>query len=166
MSGKKKIEVIQGLRGVAAGLVVVHHLALQVESFGLPSFSHGFTHFGASGVDIFFLISGYLIASILRKSDDTRGFLLKRAIRVVPLLWVTNVVTVGYNVQLGRWPDPWVFLSSSVMLPGMVKLPIVQPYAWSLSYEFAFYTSAALFAMAFRRSGVRDGWLRLRACFG
>lgn len=152
MADTNKISTIQGMRGIAAGLVLVHHLTHSAPRFGFEQVNPWLEQFGSAGVDVFFLISGFLIASILRGTDDTRSFLLRRVIRVVPLLLVTNCVTVMFNVRLGVMPDPWTVLSSCLMLPGMLQLPIIQPHAWSLSYEFAFYTSAAVFAASWRRS--------------
>jgi peptidoglycan/LPS O-acetylase OafA/YrhL len=78
---------IQGLRAIAVGLVVLYHAGLP-----LPG--------GFVGVDVFFVISGYVITLLLLREQQTHGrvdlgrFYLRRALRLLPALTLTIAVTV------------------------------------------------------------------------
>src|SRR4051794_39454107 len=88
---------LQVLRAMAAILVAyahAHDLAGDVHAFG--AYQTGFLYlerFGAVGVDIFFVISGIIIAltaSEIRNARDAHVFALKRVARVVPLYWLVS----------------------------------------------------------------------------
>ena len=84
---------IDGLRAVAVGAIVVYH--------AFPTWLPG----GFVGVDIFFVISGYLITRILADSRDSgrfswRGFYLRRARRIVPAYVVVALATARLAVVL------------------------------------------------------------------
>lgn len=89
MITKDRILHIDGLRGVAIGLVVVYHL--------FPDYLKG----GFAGVDIFFVISGYVIHRqlVTLKRFSFREFYMKRAIRIFPSL----LVVVLLVSLLGRY---------------------------------------------------------------
>lgn len=74
-----KLDSIQLLRAIAATAVVVYHIPLFRE--------------GAWGVDIFFVISGFIMALVTERS--TRHFFAKRVIRVVPLYWLGTFGVFG-----------------------------------------------------------------------
>ncbi len=107
---------IDGLRAIAVLSVVLYHL----EDTLLPG---GFT-----GVDVFFVISGYVISKSLASSDTTsiRAFLLgfykRRMLRILPALlvclMVTSVVTAifipdGWLSRLNNWTGLWAFFGVS-----------------------------------------------------
>jgi len=79
---------IEGLRGVAILLVVAYHA-------GVPGFTGGFT-----GVDVFFVLSGYLITGLLVKETENKGkinlpaFYARRARRLLPASALALLVTV------------------------------------------------------------------------
>jgi len=81
---KSQLKLIQILRGVAASLVVIHHILAELfKSWSLQNINIGF---GRSGVDLFFVISGFVIL-YSQKQSKTKPvvFLLKRFFRVAPL---------------------------------------------------------------------------------
>ncbi len=130
---------LQQLRAVAAlGVVAFHASELGCLPF-LP---------GAFGVDLFFVLSGFLMAAIT--DDDARpgAFLAARVRRVVPLYWLaTLVMAIGLAVG-GTAPDPARVASALAFMPQgnagptAMGLPLLAP-GWSLHYEMGFY---ALFA--------------------
>src|SRR5262245_44311380 len=84
----KYIPEVDGLRGIAILAVMAFHL-------GLPGFQYGYL-----GVDLFFILSGYLITSILLNEQkrnshvDLRKFYIRRALRLLPALTALLVVIV------------------------------------------------------------------------
>ena len=74
---------IQIFRALAVILVVLFHL-------GVPGFSSGFL-----GVDIFFVISGYLMTKLHAKDDGAFDFYKRRARRLLPAYAATVAVTLG-----------------------------------------------------------------------
>jgi exopolysaccharide production protein ExoZ len=136
---------IQILRGIAATLVVFHHSleeSLAVSPHLLPN---GVIGFGASGVDIFFVISGFIIYSVTygqesRTQQSALGFLIKRFIRIFPLYWICLFVTLalwGSGVFYRNLPvDGNIFACSLFLLPCDKLIVYV---SWTLVYELYFY---------------------------
>src|ERR1700677_21742 len=147
---------IQILRGLAACMVVVHH-ATQMWSqsvtriTGLPVWWTG-----AAGVDIFFVISGFVMAvsTIGRehKTHPARSFLERRIIRIFPLYWIVSAVlllkvaALEWHPQLaGSSPHVHVtfgyLLASFLLIPYRDSLGNILPLliaGWTLSYEMFF----------------------------
>jgi exopolysaccharide production protein ExoZ len=135
---------IQMLRGIAAILVVLHH-SLE-ESFGSnvgPRSPDWLTTFGASGVDIFFVISGFIMLYVSFPPDGApilpAKFLARRVARIYPLYWFfclifLLVVTCGFLRSAVVTPSNIV--ASILLLPGPDRLIGI---SWTLSYEIYFY---------------------------
>lgn len=148
----KPILSIQYLRGIAALMVVWHHaLALipgTMDFIRLPPF-------GKSGVDIFFVISGFImVATTADKPIIGRRFFELRIVRVVPLYWLATLAMMGTGLLV-----PAIFKTlkfdgvsvaksllfipyDSLSWPGNVW-PVLIP-GWTLNFEMFFY---ALFAI-------------------
>jgi exopolysaccharide production protein ExoZ len=133
---------IQYLRGLAALLVVADHASSMMsisEYFGRSP--AGFLVYGAVGVPIFFVISGFIIAVVsLDRSLNGRltigEFYRRRFARIVPFMWVC---VIGYNLLrlagIGAfdWPP---FLRAMFLWPiGDVRPNVI----WTLRHESAFY---------------------------
>ena len=134
--------------------MVLHHL--WHEPFGLP----GRAWFGAlpweAGVDVFFVISGFVMvhaSARLFAMPGGRGvFLRRRLARIVPLYWATTLVFLLAMLLLpGRintaWPDWAQLLASFAFLPWARPDGLVQPVyslGWTLNYEMFFYAVFAL----------------------
>jgi len=144
-----RLHALQYLRAVAALAVVYHHTATQV-----PGFAGRLPEGGAFGVDIFFVISGFIMVWISRDDDAPGRFLMARARRVVPLYWFFTLLMAALLLvaphlfgnqtlelrslvaSLMFWPH------ESTAHPGELW-PIVAP-GWSLNYEMYFYLLFAL----------------------
>jgi len=137
---------IQYLRGVAALMVVWWHAVQQVPDVGLV-LSQGF---GSSGVDLFFVISGFIMVVTAGKSAITpREFLRRRVIRVVPLYWVLTLAMVSLACVEPNWfktlkvapltlAESLLFIPHfSASFPNMIW-PLLVP-GWTLNYEMYFY---------------------------
>lgn len=154
----KKIEQIQYLRAFAALLVVAYHAPATVARFSdaLPQL-----RVGAFGVDIFFVISGFIMGLLGETGKGGRlDFILKRIVRIVPMYWIVTLLTVCLVLIA-----PHQMRSTVVDVPSMVKSllfiphfslghpgsvwPIVVP-GWTLSYEMFFYAVFAVVIPAAR----------------
>ena len=112
---------------------------------------------GLTGVDIFFVVSGFIIFVTAKQSDiGPFGFMRKRVIRVVPLYWVLTVMLAAVAIVK---PDVLTtsvfetrhFAASMLFIPWQhpqidALLPLLIP-GWTLNYEMAFYAifAASLF---------------------
>ncbi|TAG35492.1 MAG: acyltransferase [Polaromonas sp.] len=142
---------IQYLRGIAAMMVVFHHIKVQIPSFEgyLPG------EFGASGVDVFFVISGFIMHITTANASIKPGeFMLRRMIRVAPLYWLLTAL-----MCLVWWAAPSLFKTlivtpatffqslffiphDSLAFPDKI-FPLLVP-GWTLNFEMFFYVIFAL----------------------
>jgi exopolysaccharide production protein ExoZ len=142
----EKIRSLQILRFVAAAMVVAAHAIYFV---GLPQLQPAHNvEIGAAGVDIFFVLSGFVIyrsAFALRRM--TAGeFIAKRFLRVAPLYYLTNLVWLLLLWRLFHWPvDRSEIAASFTFWPAWQYLAApVDPVGWSLCFEMLFYVAVAL----------------------
>ncbi len=139
---------IQYLRGLAAlGVLLFHASQRAGAAFGA----------GAAGVDVFFVISGFIMWTIsARRAAGPGDFLLRRAGRIAPLYWTITLLVVGLDVlRPSLFPNmrltaPHV-IQSLLFLPhrdptGAVA-PVIVP-GWTLNYEAFFYIVFALTLLA------------------
>ncbi len=147
---------VQALRGVAAMLVVAMHADQMWNLRVDPLHSEIFWSTGAAGVDIFFVISGFVMivsTQHLVQERDWRSFAWRRLSRIVPLYWaattlkVVSVLAVP-SLALHTVLSPGGVVASYLFFPWPSEdggiLPIL-PVGWTLDLEMAFY---ALFALA------------------
>lgn len=144
----ERLNTLQLLRAVAATLVFVFHLSDIFRTHGLVEGARGTV--GAAGVDIFFVVSGFIITWT---AGQGRGrFVLKRLARIVPLYWLVTlgVCAIGMlapHLLTGTTITPEAVVKSLLFIPFAREtgsmLPIVA-VGWSLNYEMMFY---ALFAL-------------------
>lgn len=123
---------IEVLRVVAALLVYYGHKS---HIYNLPVFGH-------FGVDIFFIISGFVMAKYaLGKKKPDLKFLFERIVRIVPAYWLVTLLIVLWMVQTGD-ALPWTKIVSSVLFLQLdsefITIPIL-PVGWTLNYEMTFY---------------------------
>lgn len=143
---------IQILRGVAVLLVVLFHL-------GVTQFSSGFL-----GVDVFFVISGYLMAVMYNPSKKAE-FFAKRASRLLPAYFATIVVTVLVSAILTT-PNDYSQVRTSAIFASLFASNIgfwlessyfdkgyFRPllHLWSLGVEIQFYLIVPLLVASFRK---------------
>jgi len=156
---------IQVLRFIAALSVVIFHAHLLL-SRKLPGHvpnrvDHAFA-VGASGVHIFFVISGFVMVYTSWRSRLTPGgFLKRRLIRIYPIYWLVGTLYLVAHLLLEHPYDLRFaeLAGAALLLPGYS--PLVIGPGWTLSYEMWFYLcfTAALFA------GVRAGLFFLTAFY-
>ncbi len=133
---------IQYLRAIAATMVVVFHCFYSV-SFMRPDIDH--FSWLRSGVDIFFVVSGYvMVSSTMGTSVDATTFMLRRINRIVPLYWFATII-MAISVLQGEYLykiGSMLFLPVTHPVSGLIE-PILQP-GWTLNYEMFFYVLFAL----------------------
>ena len=143
---------IQVLRAFAAINVVLYHIiGLQNERGYTPSLLQYFSGWGASGVDIFFVITGLLmVTTTSRKNINPQIFFIRRIIRITPLYWIlTTVLYLLYVIRPDFFQTTQLtatqFLSSLTYTNFVFSTqPPIIYVGWTLEYEFIFYS---LFAM-------------------
>jgi peptidoglycan/LPS O-acetylase OafA/YrhL len=156
---------IHGLRGFSALAVFVFHVYGMgtLWSFWPAALDPVAPVFmaGRHGVEIFFIISGYLITGSLIRHQSAAKFLVDRAIRLYPVFMTIQLIVFGLGPLIHyRWFDGisiggWLkaFVENGLFLPGIFDLPLAQLNAWSLSYEAAFYLISAWCFVAARWLG-------------
>jgi peptidoglycan/LPS O-acetylase OafA/YrhL len=108
----------------------------------------GFTDFGYYGVQLFFVISGFIIAHVVnRQSFDWRTFAVKRCVRIYPLWWVVMSLGLGLYFWRSWWRSDfeslgWLGVVKSFALWPQKPWPFINP-GWSLEYELIFYAIVA-----------------------
>ena len=159
-------ESIRGLRGLAILMVFVLHEHQAVQTGHLScrlaedSPLVPVLLWGHRGVELFFMISGYLIVASLIRHQSAAQFLAQRIVRIYPAFLLPHLLIFaagriyGYHwiAQLDLAQYVWHFSTNLLMLPGYFEMPIANLVAWSLSLEMVFYLmAAAAFALAHSR---------------
>lgn len=139
------IRNIQALRAVAAYLVVIYHATPFINNLHPASFG---SHIGAAGVDIFFIISGFIM--IFTTEDhkiSTADFCASRITRIVPLYWLATLCMIAISLigfapsGLHGWSISDLF-ASLFFIPNVRRDGIPEPIlsvGWTLLYEMFFY---------------------------
>jgi exopolysaccharide production protein ExoZ len=152
----RRLDAVQGLRALAALLVVVAHSILSlVEKAGLdPAYQrYGWTS-GELGVRIFFAVSGFIMvytsSSYFSQSGASQTFLRKRFFRVTPLYYITTIVYCGKLALQNSLPGAKDIFLSLLFIPYINAMGLFRPVyglGWTLNYEMFFYLlfSLALF---------------------
>ena len=149
---RHKLYGLQAGRGIAAMLVVLHHAANHLkQEFGfLPM--EGVFHFGRSGVDFFFVLSGFIIffvhAKDLGRPARLGHYLLKRFTRIYPIYWLALLVLLTMKIMLGKDYSISDFLLETTLLP-ITEIKTLG-VAWTLRFEIIFYGLFALAIMSLR----------------
>nr|WP_320010675.1 acyltransferase [uncultured Desulfobulbus sp.] len=139
------MSVLDGWRGIAILFVLAGHLL----PLG-PKMWHMNYAFAATGMVIFFNLSGFLITNILLHNQNIATFLTKRLIRIVPLAWLTLVVTftcapvekqalLPHFLFYANWGNP-------MALTGQTS------HFWSLCLEMQFYAAIAGLVLIFKKN--------------
>ncbi len=148
-------ESIQALRGVAAILVTLFHAASHFDK------SEATFRVGNAGVDIFFVISGFVMwSAVARRSMTPETFLRHRFIRLVPLYAIFTLALLGgWVLAPSAFPHMRPPTAEHVLL-SLAFIPHVDPdgrifpllaQGWTLNFEMFFYLLFALALMAPRR---------------
>jgi len=153
---KNHFPLLDPLRfGTALGVAIFHQMfwSWAWVSIGVPGFERyvaadvlypsaaPFTWFGWVGVEIFFVISGFVIANSSSKSSPTK-FLLGRALRLYPAVWVCATATLLVLVLFGSGPASEFilpYIHAMLLVPKGVTGQWLDGVYWTLAAETAFY---------------------------
>lgn len=161
-----KFRTIQALRAIAALLVVLYH-TLQMWGQRVDASAPGVEWSnGAAGVDVFFVISGFVMAvssgQLFHQEGGWLTFLRHRVVRIVPLYWLLTTLKLAAVTAAGayalRSETDFSYVAASYLF-----LPVVDhaghfrpllPVGWTLTFEFLFYLIFAS-AIALRADTLR-----------
>jgi peptidoglycan/LPS O-acetylase OafA/YrhL len=144
---KPRLDWLQVLRGIAAVMVAFFHLWLwEKKALGANVMAPFFFKSGESGVDVFFIISGFIMVFITPKAfrgiSDWASFLYRRFTRIFPPYWIVSAALFAlwlrhpelFNNFYHNQMDVW----RSFLLVPQAFLPL-EGVGWSLIHEIYFY---------------------------
>jgi exopolysaccharide production protein ExoZ len=141
-----QIYSVQYLRGIAALMVVFVHIGIWLRRLG---YEGDWPEFFKSGVDIFFVISGFIMwVTTFNSAMTPQQFIYRRLTRIVPLYWILTTLTVCVMLASPSLVQTWAFdfehlVKSYLFLPAQhpvtkIMAPVLQQ-GWTLNYEMFFY---------------------------
>jgi exopolysaccharide production protein ExoZ len=163
---RPKLVAVQVLRALAALMVAMHHAqydAAAVAARAGQPFTYSKLLPWTAGVDIFFVISGFIMvyasADLFGRRDGPRRFLERRIARIVPLYWAVTTVFLAIAFLApaainSAAPNLWQVIASYLFVPTVGADGHVQPVytlGWTLNYEMFFYVLFA-FAIVLQRA--------------
>jgi peptidoglycan/LPS O-acetylase OafA/YrhL len=164
---------LDGLRLAAALFVVLFHYTFSGPVGGTTSTKYpeisGLTQYGYLGVDLFFLISGFVVL-MSSWGRTPRAFAVSRLARLYPAYWLAVALTALVTVTLGRdmfEVSPFQVLVNLTMFQSVIDVPNVDVVYWTLWAEMRFYFLILAFAwLGMTRGRVMVllwGWLAMTA---
>lgn len=160
------LPVLDGVRGIAILLVLAHHLSLSLGTeFHVSGILPSLARFGWCGVDLFFVLSGFLITGILYDSKESdgyfRNFYMRRVLRIFPLYYavLTAFTIVGLivgraTILTGSGEDRlglWVYAQNIIItFKGWGTYGSLDHF-WSLAIEEHYYLVWPFLVFAFNR---------------
>lgn len=142
VAGKKsneRIVILDVLRGIAALSVVIYHLSAKSKSVTFV--------YGTTGVDLFFIISGFVILMTLEKTKKGIDFITGRFSRLYPTYWTAVIFTFTLQAITYKFYFHQA-ISNEKWIQGLVNLTMFQTYFgihdldgpyWTLILEMSFY---------------------------
>jgi peptidoglycan/LPS O-acetylase OafA/YrhL len=152
-AGQDKLETIEAARGLAALAVVVFHANAAAAHIGARTFD--WLSIGEHGVDFFFVLSGFIIFFVhhgdIGRPECSREYLMKRAVRLFPILWLVVAGWAILRTALGQAPPLQALGTSLLLYPSMAEpMPSI---VWTLRHEALFYL-AFLALILSRKAGI------------
>lgn len=139
------------MRGVAALSVVCGHAVSARPDMVGPRLAEGALTILASGVDIFFVISGFIIATTAAAQRDPLNFVFRRAVRIFPVYWLVLLAAFVSSSWIALAPEERPALDFGLIFAWTYPNWYLAP-AWSIAFELHFYAAvAAILAIAPKR---------------
>jgi exopolysaccharide production protein ExoZ len=161
--GSDNVRSMEGLRGFAVFLVFLVHYVTLINPWlpkqsDISSFAGALSMIGSTGVDLFFVLSGYLIyGSLICRPQPFRRFMARRVERIYPAFTAVFMAYVVLSFVLpteSKIPNSLTagliyLLQNFVLLPGLFPIEPMNSVAWSLSYEMFYYLAIPLVITVF-----------------
>jgi peptidoglycan/LPS O-acetylase OafA/YrhL len=154
--------LFDALRGVAAMMVLTFHVVLMTPRIGIGPFGRVVEMFGSLGVQLFFVISGFLLYRPFaaaradgRPAPGLKGFFRRRALRILPAYWVILTLQAIYPGIHGPFSADFWRYYGFLQLYDKDTVGLGLPVAWSLCVEVTFYLALPLWAWLLRRAALR-----------
>lgn len=152
-----RINYLDGLRGIAILMVVFYHAYArwnELVPYG-SDFSYNFLKHGYLGVQLFFIISGFVILMSLERCNSFKEFIFKRWIRLFPCMLIcTGIIffsasffdsrPLGEPQLIGAVPGLLFIDPKWLEYFYIDKIPVLEGSFWSIYVEFKFYFLASL----------------------
>jgi peptidoglycan/LPS O-acetylase OafA/YrhL len=142
MKGQRLLE-LDAIRGLAALAVVCFHYFYNYNQvYGHENLIVGWSHVGKFGVELFFMVSGFVIFWTLNRVDKPWDFIVSRFSRLYPAYWCAILITfliVGYYGLPGKEVSSIDALINILMFQEYLKIPHVDGVYWTLTVELTFY---------------------------
>jgi peptidoglycan/LPS O-acetylase OafA/YrhL len=147
---RSQMPVLDGIRGLAILVVVAHRFDVLPDPVSLPARAlSAFLESGWIGVQLFFVLSGFLITGILLDTRGQRGyyrsFLMRRVLRIFPIYYlvlfgafVAAPLVLGHPIA-GHQHQLWLWLYISNLVEPFGMAVAAFPHFWSLAVEEQFY---------------------------
>lgn len=152
---QKRDRALDGLRGIAAMCVVLSHVAAMqwvpgVDRGPPETWQWALWHLGAPAVDVFLVLSGYVVAgSLMRGRSEYAGYLLSRAIRLYPVAWLAvaaglalrfsgltpSLGMTAYLSHLAEELTPGDMIGLTTMIAPIPDVSRINPPLWTLILE-------------------------------
>src|SRR6056297_126086 len=142
-TSRRQIIELDALRAMAAvNLVLFHFTHVYAVKFGYST-PLGFEWpYGAYGVEMFLVLSGFVNAMSLLRRQQPTNFLLARLIRIGPIFWIAiiaNMFLVGLAPLDGQAISTAQWVANLTLMPALFGYECVDPVMWTLQVEMLFY---------------------------
>ncbi len=153
MKNSRVIE-LDALRGIAVLLVVFYHYCYRYAELYNTEVSVGVARYGHLGVELFFLISGFVIFYSLLHAKSLQQFWVGRIARIMPAYWLSVVLIYAVISMVGlegRTVGLGDFIANLSLLQEYLGFKHVDGVYWSLTIEITFYFWVSLFMIRYRQ---------------
>lgn len=134
---------LDALRGLAAlGVVGFHYFARYDALYGHENLAVAWSRIGSLGVDLFFMVSGFVIFWTLNKVEKPLDFVVSRFSRLYPVYWCALAITffaVWFFGLPGREITAFQALGNVLMFQEYLNIPHLDGAYWTLTVELTFY---------------------------
>lgn len=151
----QRLEGLQVLRALAAIMVVFYHTFYALTLRQDPCWLCQNSSWRSSmvfGVDVFFVISGFIVSTVAERETNAGRFLIKRIWKIVPLYYAVSALEYWWKMNGGNEPTLTQVLKSMFFIRQSGGPVLI--HGWTLVYEMWFYSAMALLILlGFRRIG-------------
>jgi peptidoglycan/LPS O-acetylase OafA/YrhL len=154
---KSRIYELDALRGIAALMVVLFHYTVDKENAAFVF------NIGCVGVDLFFIISGFVILLTINNTKNWKSFLVNRVSRLYPAYWIcvsltTLAIIIAHQTHLNNVmiPDLGItYLANLTMLQFYLNFDNIDGSYWTLIIELLFYCFIMLFLILNKKNYIQ-----------